>query len=57
MGSTLLEVRGNINDTVVKAFYRVITLNEIFIAIQCVPSKIYVSHVMCMCIHVMVSQL
>jgi len=48
--SNLLEVRGNINDTVVKAFYRVITLNEIFITIQCVPSKIYMSHVMsCAC--------
>jgi len=31
MFSTLLEVRGNINDTVVKAFDSVITLNDIFI--------------------------
>jgi len=29
--STLLEVRGNINDTVVKAFDSVIILNDIFI--------------------------
>jgi len=29
--STLLEVRGNINDTVVKAFDSVRTLNDIFI--------------------------
>jgi len=29
--STLLEVRGNINDTVVKVFDSVITLNDIFI--------------------------
>jgi len=29
--STLLEVRGNINDSVVKAFDSVITLNNIFI--------------------------
>jgi len=31
MCSTLLEARGNINDTVVKAFDSVITLNDIFI--------------------------
>jgi len=31
MCSTLLDVRGNINDTVVKTFDSVITLNDIFI--------------------------